>query len=111
MNADLAAAVLRCAAWRCCGCGGRAAQADHVRPRARGGRDVPVNLAPLCEPCNLVKSDWWPAHPYHPFPGHDDIVAAERIFEAEIAWLRERHGEDEIMAELWWSHRERLVGP
>jgi hypothetical protein len=111
VNADLAVAVLRTAGWVCAGCGSRAWQADHVRPRARGGRDAPVNLAPLCGWCNLVKSDFWPAHPYHPFPDHDDIAAAERIFEAEIAWLRERHDEDEILAELWWTHRDRLLGP
>jgi len=93
---------------RCCvACGVPAAELDHVRPRSRGGRSVPVNLAPLCHECNRAKSDWWPGGvAWHPFPGDEDPARAEAIFEAEIAWLRDRHGEDEILRELWWQYEE-----
>ena len=97
--------------WRCVACGQYGVQVDHVRPRALGGRSVPVNLVVLCHRCNRVKSDWFPASGYHPFPGYDDPAQAEAIFEAEIAWLRDIYDEDEIVSELWLRHRERLLGP
>lgn len=86
----------------CCYCGTREAiQADHVRSRHAGGLDVPVNLAPLCGHCNMIKSCFWPGHGYHPLPGGDDITTAEAILDAEIMWLRERHAENELADHLW----------
>jgi hypothetical protein len=37
---------------------------DHVRPKAKGGRDETNNLVPACRECNLSKStthwlSWW----------------------------------------------------
>ena len=47
--------VLRKTGGRCHVCGGKAGpgwHADHVRPRARGGRDVASNYLPACKTCN-----------------------------------------------------------
>jgi HNH endonuclease len=100
VSAGLAAAVTR--GQVCCFCGASTGvQADHVRPRHAGGETIPVNLAPLCEPCNSAKSCYWPGHGYHPLPGYDDITAADQILDAEIMWLRRHHDEAELTEHLW----------
>lgn len=86
------AAVLISCGRRCVACGARGLiQVDHVWPVAAGGRSVMINLAGLCQPCNLIKSCFWPGHGYHPWPGCDDIGRAAEILAAELAWLRERY--------------------
>jgi hypothetical protein len=32
---------------------------DHIKPRSRGGRNCIHNLQPMCESCNILKSDEW----------------------------------------------------
>lgn len=49
--------------FRCVYCGARATDpgvkldVDHVKPRSRGGKTEPSNLATACWPCNNGKSD------------------------------------------------------
>jgi hypothetical protein len=50
----------------CVYCGRPDECADHIRPRSRGGLDVPENLVPACEYCNSSKgnrliTEWDPA--------------------------------------------------
>lgn len=45
---------------RCWICGAQATQTDHVKPVSRGGVDLPCNLRPICQPCNVTKSNAWP---------------------------------------------------
>jgi len=77
---------------RCCYCGyAGSLQLDHVRPWSRGGRSSLWNLMTLCEPCNLVKSNYWQDRGYRwyrPFAGHDSIRTAAAIlaFERRHRW-------------------------
>ncbi len=54
-------AVLERDGWVCCDCGkgleGDDATADHVIPKAAGGRDELSNLRALCRACNGKKQD------------------------------------------------------
>lgn len=43
--------------WACVFCGAPFAQADHVVPHSRGGRDTAANLQPTCGECNGSKKD------------------------------------------------------
>lgn len=46
--------------WRCAYCGSsKDLQADHIKPKARGGADLPCNLVPACGPCNRKKHARW----------------------------------------------------
>lgn len=91
----------------CVFCGAsRLVQIEHVRPRAAGGLDVPANMVTLCETCNMIKSDYWPDHGYHPFPGHDDPQTAADILDAELAWLVQAHGQREVEEQVWWPDPE-----
>jgi len=91
----------------CLFCGAGHVVADHVHPRSHGGRSIPVNLAPLCPMCNLVKSDYWAApgcpawENYTPFPGLDDIGTARAILLAEVAWLNGQFPAWQVEAEVW----------
>jgi hypothetical protein len=115
---DLHLAVLREVNWGCLHCGGPG-QIDHVKPRHAGGQDVPVNLAVLCEPCNKIKSCWWPGHGYHPWPGYVNAEEARKIAFTEIDWLAGRHDWSEVDEALWgaagepgtWMWREPADGP
>lgn len=45
--------------WRTCVyCGGAADVLDHVKPKAHGGSDGPVNRVPACKACNASKAAW-----------------------------------------------------
>lgn len=81
-------------------------QVDHVKPRHAGGLSIPVNLVLLCEPCNVVKSCYWPWHGYHPIPGNDDPRRAADIHLAEIDWIERRHGRAEVLGQLWGDDGE-----
>lgn len=52
--------VLKRDGFRCkyCGAGSDVArlQVDHVKPKAAGGTDDPLNLVTACEPCNAGKA-------------------------------------------------------
>ena len=50
-------AKLRKAKYRCRWCGGPFECIDHVKPLARGGKDMLRNLAPSCRRCNELKGD------------------------------------------------------
>lgn len=93
--------VLSGGGFRCVACHERTGQVDHVRPRHAGGLAVPVNLAPLCGPCNRVKSCYFPGHGYHPLTGADDVVMAAAILESELLWLADRHSPREINEHVW----------
>lgn len=41
----------------CAYCDAPAEHLDHIKPIARGGRDVLGNVIPACADCNLSKSD------------------------------------------------------
>lgn len=41
--------------WRCAYCDAPAQHLDHVHPLSRGGEDVPGNILPACQRCNLTK--------------------------------------------------------
>jgi 5-methylcytosine-specific restriction endonuclease McrA len=47
------------ARWRglCAYCDAPAEHLDHIKPIARGGRDVLSNVIPACAACNLSKAD------------------------------------------------------
>lgn len=45
---------------RCWMCGADADATDHVKPLAKGGRDVLANMRPACHSCNSRKSAKWP---------------------------------------------------
>ena len=79
--------IIRLNKGRCVACGRPARQVDHIRPQAAGGTSGRGNLAPLCEECNRIKSNWYPGVKYRPFMGYGDIAAARRIWEAEVEWL------------------------
>lgn len=32
---------------------------DHIRPKAKGGRDTLFNMQPMCAPCNVKKGSKW----------------------------------------------------
>lgn len=51
----------RWAMWggKCYMCGAPANCTDHVKPRAKGGLNLPANLRPACTACNVRKSDSW----------------------------------------------------
>jgi 5-methylcytosine-specific restriction endonuclease McrA len=53
----LSSAVLRRDNYICHYCGGRAATADHVIPKSRGGTDAWDNLVAACRSCNGSKQD------------------------------------------------------
>jgi len=38
---------------------------DHVKPVSKGGSNWPVNLRPICSPCNKSKSAKWPLEKVH----------------------------------------------
>jgi hypothetical protein len=61
MNARLRRAVLARDDHQCVYCGRRPPEvmldADHVVPRARGGRTTSLNLVSACQGCNNTKSD------------------------------------------------------
>ncbi|MCF3174768.1 HNH endonuclease [Streptomyces sioyaensis] len=42
---------------QCAYCDAPAEHLDHIKPIARGGRDVLSNVIPACAPCNLSKSN------------------------------------------------------
>lgn len=44
------------AGWDCFYCGDPAQSVDHVVARSHGGGDDPMNLVPVCRPCNGSKS-------------------------------------------------------
>lgn len=52
----------RFAMWggRCWLCGLEATAQDHVKPLSKGGRHLPGNIRPICQPCNSRKSNRWP---------------------------------------------------
>lgn len=121
LSPALAVSVLLTGNRICLGCGaaGPLIQVDHVRPRHAGGLSVPVNLACLCERCNMIKSCYWPGHGYHPFPAHDDAEQARMILWRELDWLAGRHGgHDAVAGELWggagepgvWSWHQPAAG-
>jgi hypothetical protein len=86
----------------CAHCGSQERlQVDHVRPVHAGGPSIPVNLVTLCQTCNMTKSCYWPGHGYAPMPGFDNPDLADAILDAEITWLRDRHGEPEITEHIW----------
>jgi len=60
-------------------------QIDHIRPWAAGGLNTLTNYAILCQPCNLIKSNYWPTHPtlYRPWTGHNNPTQAAAILAAE----------------------------
>lgn len=41
----------------CAHCGREATEADHVIPKAQGGRDELSNLVASCKPCNARRQD------------------------------------------------------
>lgn len=41
-------------------CGAPATTRDHIVPKALGGTNARVNIAPACEPCNTAKGQQWP---------------------------------------------------
>lgn len=41
----------------CAYCDAPAEHLDHIKPIARGGRDVESNVIPACAPCNYSKGD------------------------------------------------------
>jgi 5-methylcytosine-specific restriction endonuclease McrA len=41
--------------WTCVYCGSDAEHLDHVIPKSRGGRRVPINLVAACAFCNISK--------------------------------------------------------
>lgn len=46
----------------CVFCGAPPNQLDHIHPRSRGGKNGWTNIAPICAPCNGMKSNgllWW----------------------------------------------------
>lgn len=51
----------RIAYWggQCYVCGDPWQEIDHVKPLSRGGPHCLANLRPICEPCNLRKSNRW----------------------------------------------------
>jgi HNH endonuclease len=103
VTGGLRVAVLISTGRACVFCGGTLlVQVEHVRPVAAGGLDVPANLVTLCQPCNMIKSDFWPDWGYHPFPGHDDPQTAADILDAELHWLSLRHSQAEIDAQVFW---------
>jgi 5-methylcytosine-specific restriction enzyme A len=57
----LRAYILRRDEYRCVWCGAEPdrfyLQADHVIPRAKGGKTHPANLVTACAECNLRKTD------------------------------------------------------
>ena len=56
----VATITARMAMWSGCWiCGGPKEAVDHVKPRARGGPDLPANYRPICTRCNTAKSDRW----------------------------------------------------
>lgn len=50
-------AVLERDAYICVYCGAEANEADHVIPKAQGGRDLLENLVAACKRCNGKKQD------------------------------------------------------
>ena len=54
---SLRIAVLERDAYLCAYCGNEANEADHIIPRAAGGKDELANLVAACKPCNGRKSD------------------------------------------------------
>ncbi|WP_040569709.1 HNH endonuclease [Microbacterium maritypicum] len=50
-------AVLERDGYTCAYCGREATTADHVTPKAQGGRDELSNLVAACLPCNSKKQD------------------------------------------------------
>lgn len=65
-RAAVRAALVAAQNGRCCWCGlsmdragrgGRGATLDHIVPLAKGGPDVPENLAAACRLCNAARGD------------------------------------------------------
>lgn len=90
LPAALRRAVLAQYRYTCVFCGyqGRNVQVDHVRPRAAGGTSDPRNLAVLCKRHNMIKSDFWPGHRYHPWPGYRNPRMARDILRTEQSAAR-----------------------
>ena len=82
----LACAILAEPPW-CVHCGGGPCQVDHVKALHAGGLTEPINLLPLCPPCNSTKSCYWPGHGYHPLPGFENEPLAKEILRSELDWL------------------------
>lgn len=54
---DMRRRVLERDGHTCAYCGNEATEADHIIPRAAGGKDEMSNLVAACKPCNGLKSD------------------------------------------------------
>lgn len=71
---------------------------DHIYPRARGGRDVWVNVVTACRTCNLLKACRTPeeAHmpllyvPYEPCRAEHFLLTGRRILADQMEYLAAR---------------------
>lgn len=72
--------------WRCWMCGAplcdETVTRDHVKPLTAGGRHLPCNIRPACQPCNSIKNNNWP-YPLGRAVRVADLVAwAARVLES-----------------------------
>jgi len=59
-TSDIVSAHLGMWGDKCWVCGSPMVAVDHVKPISKGGLHVVANLRPICNHCNVVKSDKWP---------------------------------------------------
>lgn len=112
----------------CVYCGSPAAEADHVRPIARGGWHHEDNLVSACSPCNVTKNsnlliEWIREHPDKVLYG---MMSSPKVLAAYACEFRElgqtpgipyepinsedTHPEiDAKKAKQWRGHRRRLA--
>jgi 5-methylcytosine-specific restriction endonuclease McrA len=73
------------------GCGRPATGHDHIWPVVRGGRSVPSNVVPACQPCNSSKKDGdptpWVERGFLAFPTQWTDVLALAIEHGTDEWL------------------------